>query len=334
MEKLCFYDVSPVDQTQLQQHLNNLPATFSSEHLSVENADPEATVLSVFVSSKVTAEMITKMPKLKLIACRSTGVDNIDIAAAKSRHIAIASVPTYGEHTVAEYTFALLLTLSRKIIAAELALRDGQTDHSNLQGFDLFGRTFGLLGAGKIGRNVAILARAFGMNVIAYDPFPNNDAAAQIGYTYSTLDEVLKSSDVISMHVPYLPENDHLMNEQRFALMKPTAILLNTSRGEVVDTKALISALKDHRLGGAALDVFEGEKLVGIDEEMFQLRAQQVDTMALEADIELSILQKLPNVLMTNHNAYNTVEAVGRINQTSVENITKFLASEPQNLIP
>jgi len=136
------------------------------------------------------------------------------------------------------------------------------------------------------------------------------------------------------MHVPYLPENNHFMNEQRFALMKPTAILLNTSRGEVVDTKALVSALKDHHLGGAGLDVFEGEKLVGLDEEMFQLRAQQVDTMALEADIELSILQKLPNVLMTNHNAYNTIEAVGRINQTSVENITKFLANEPQNLIP
>jgi D-lactate dehydrogenase len=292
---------------------------------------PDATIISPFVTSQITADIIAAMPSLKLIACRSTGYDNVDIQAAKKRGISVCNVPSYGENTVAEYAFGLILALARKIPQAIEQLKAGNTSHTDLQGIDLMGKTLGILGAGRIGCHMAQIGRGFGMNVVAFDKFTNPKLAEQYGFIYLPQDEVLAQADILSLHVPNIPETKHLINSQTLALMKSTSVIINTARGEIVDARALIEALSEHRLAGAALDVFEGENVASLDDELDQLRASEVDRLILQRSLEISVLQKLPNVILTNHNAFNTTEAVQRINQTTVENIAAFLAGKPQN---
>lgn len=308
MATIIFYDTTSTDTQQLMhalQHSGHNP-TFVSEPISLENLRPEAETVSVFVSSTVTAEMLERMPKLKLIATRSTGTDHIDMGAAKARGIEVLNVPTYGEHTVAEYAFALLLSLSRKLAAAETAAKTGHVVRDDLCGFDLHGKTFGIIGAGRIGQNAARIAKGFGMRVVAYDPFPSNQAAREIGYSYMSLSELSERSDVISLHAPATDENHHLINASFLAKTKRGTVLVNTGRGELVDTTALLTALKTGQLAGAALDV--------VDDDRYQEVANH------------------PNSIVTPHMAFNTHEAVERINQTTAANVVRFWqARQPGN---
>lgn len=337
MAKIHFYDVTKNEAEPLKdlatKQLAEHDVSFDGDELTVQNADAEAEVVTIFVSSHVGAEELAKMPKLRLLVCRSTGYDNIDLDAAKARNVVVTNVPTYGENTVAEYAFGLILMLSRKLPQAIEALHEGQTSHDALQGWDLLGKTLGVVGAGRIGCHLAQIGRGFGMEVLAFDERPDPKRSQQYGFTYAALEDVLARADVVSLHVPGLPSTTHMINRERLAKMKTTAILINTCRGEVVDTSALIEALQAGRPAGAALDVFEAEPLVGIDEELRLLRAQKVDQLAAEESLEFDVLKKMPNVIMTNHNAFNTVEAVARINTTSVDNIVKFLAGTPQNQV-
>jgi D-lactate dehydrogenase len=309
MTSIHFFDVNQHDATLLKDIIaKDLPGAQATFHQELASPHPDAMVISPFVSSKVTAEMIAAMPKLKLIACRSTGYDNIDLAAAAEHGITVCNVPSYGENTVAEYAFGLLLALTRKIPQAIAQLQAGNTSHDQLQGIDLAGKTLGILGAGRIGCRMAQIANGFGMKVITYDTRPNPARAEQYHFRYEPLDTVLRTADILSLHLPNLPETKHLLSAAALTKLKPGAILVNTSRGEVVETGALIEALTTNRLSGAALDVFEGENNLGP-----------------------STLQKLPNVVLTNHNAFNTAEAVARIHQTTIQNIAAFLKGEPQN---
>lgn len=331
MANIAFYDASVEDEAFFKQALADQHLGFASEPITSANVEPKTDVLSLFVSSRLTRELLNGFPNVRLIAARSTGIDHIDSDAAKERGIPIVTVPTYGEHTVAEYTFGLLLALTRRLPAALEAAHAGSRNHAELQGMDLFGRTFGVIGAGKIGKNVARLAKGFGMNVVAYDPFPDPKAASEIAFEYKTLEEVLTQSDVVSLHVPYTPENHHLINAERLRLLKPTAILINTARGELVDTKALVECVTGGYIGGVALDVIESEQLISPLEELTLLRADQVDPSLLMHSVEISVLKDQPNVLITSHNAFNTKEAIGRINQTTVDNIRAFLNGQIQN---
>ncbi len=332
MANIAFYDATATDEAYFRQASGNQTVSFSSEALTPGNINPEADIVSVFVSSHFNRELINSFPNLKMIAARSTGVDHIDSAAARDRNIVICTVPTYGEHTVAEYAFGLLLSLTRKLPAAIEAAHNGSRSHEALKGVDLFGKTFGVIGAGRIGRNTAKLAKGFGMSVIAYDPFPNQPAATEIGYEYKSLEEVLGQADVISLHVPYTPENHHLLNAQRLALIKPTSILINTARGELVDTMALVDRVSNGHLAGVALDVIESEQLINPLEEIALLRADQIDASLLMNSVEINVLKNQPNVIITSHNAFNTKEAIERINQITVENIRAFISGQPQNL--
>ncbi|HEX3082853.1 MAG TPA: NAD(P)-dependent oxidoreductase, partial [Candidatus Saccharimonadia bacterium] len=201
----------------------------------------------------------------------------------------------------------------------------GNTSHEALQGVDLMGKTLGILGAGRIGRHMAQIAHGFGMKVVAFDAFPDEERAKQYHFTYQTLDDVLAEADVLSLHVPNLAETKHLLGAPALAKMKPSAVVINTARGEVIDTRALIEALATGRLAGAALDVVEGEETASLDAELDHLRAEATDHLVLERNFEIATLQKLPNVILTNHNAFNTLEAVERINRTTVENIAAYL---------
>ncbi len=331
MANIVFYDATESDEKFFRQAIGDHNLLFTRDQLSANNIAAEADIISVFVSSKVPRELLNYFTKVTMIAARSTGFDNIDATAAKERNIVISTVPTYGEHTVAEYTFGLLLSLTRKLPHAIESAHNGIRSHAELQGVDLVGKTFGIIGAGKIGRNTAKLAKGFGMNVLAFDPFPNTQAATEIGYQYKTLEEVLREADVISLHVPYTPENQHLINVERLALMKPTAYLINTARGELIDTKALVDSVCNGHLAGVALDVMESEQLISPLEEIAMLRADQIDNNLLMHSVEINVLQSQPNVIITSHNAFNSKEAIERINQTTVENIKAFLAGNPQN---
>jgi len=275
----------------------------------------DADVVSVFIDSTVDKNIIDALPNLKFITTRSTGFDHIDYEYAKSKGIQVSNVPVYGSETVAEFTFALLLSLSRKIREANFALKENRNYSTppDAQGFDLEKKTIGVVGTGKIGKNVIRIARGFNMNVLAYDLFPDMNFAGENNFAYKNLEEVLSQSDIVTLHAPYTKENHHLINKENISLFKKGAYLINTARGELVETEALEKALKDGSIAGAGLDVLEGEKVYKKGDNIPML--------------------EWPNVLMTPHVAFNTREAEARILQTTVENIQKFISDSPINLV-
>jgi D-lactate dehydrogenase len=283
----------------------------------------EATVITLHTSSKLDRDAINKFPKLKLIVARSTGFDHIDIAAANQRNIPVCTVPSYGANTVAEYTFLLILALSRRILPIIEATRCGEIDPIALQGSDLSGKTLGVIGAGMIGKHTITIGNGFGMKVVAFDPYPNEAAAKDLNFTYVTLEELLAQSDVVSLHAPATPENMHLMNHERFEMLKPGAILINTARGSLIDTEALIDALSTGKIGGVGIDVIEGEALIDADTELHMLESHSIAINAEHA-AQIGLLSRLPNVILTAHNAYNSREALSRIQSVTVEDILGF----------
>jgi len=324
MTNITFYSTTPLDQQRFTELFagTDFQCEFVSGSIDHQHSNADATVISIFVSDQVTAKVMDSMPKLRLIATRSTGFDHIDLEAAKQRGITVVTVPRYGEATVAEYTFALLLSLSRKISAGQQAISTGKVDTTALCGFDLRDKTIGLVGTGKIGLHAALIAKGFGMKVIAYDPYPNEAKAQEIGFEYVPLEALAERSDVISLHAPATPENHHLVDSAFLKRVKSSAVLINTARGELVDTGALLERLQAGAIAGAGLDVLEYEAhLHGtVDEE-----DPGVQTVRA--------LQGLPNVILTPHNAFNTHEAVDRIRQTTAQNIIDFYKGTTPNKV-
>lgn len=332
MSLIYFYDSTKLDKSQITDNLRDSDHDwrFIDESIHINNIDPETEVLSPFVTSNVTREIIEKLPKLKLIACRSTGFNNVDLEAAEERNITVVNVPRYGESTVAEYAFILIGSLLRKIpqsIGADLS------EQPSLVGSDLHGKILGVIGTGNIGQHAIKIAKGFGMKVIASDPYENKSIEQSLGFSYTTLENLMSQSDVITIHAPYLPATHHLINRDRLALMKQSAIIVNTARGEIIDTASLVDALSGNKIAGAALDVVEGETLLNKENEAKILNADVLDEEELRYGMEISLLRKMPNVILTPHNAFNTVEAIGRINKTTAENIKQFWYGEVPNKV-
>ncbi|GIK49838.1 MAG: lactate dehydrogenase [Alphaproteobacteria bacterium] len=291
----------------------------------------DAQIISPFVYSRLNARVLSLFPALKLIATRSTGYDHIDLGYCREHGIAVANVPGYGDATVAEHVFALLLALARRIVDAAERTRRGRFDQSGLRGFELAGKTIAVIGTGRIGLHVIQIARGFGMEVLAVDARPNEAAAQRLSFRYVPLDAALAAGDVITLHVPATPATSRLVSEREFRLMKPSAVLINTARGSVVDVEALVRALADGRLGAAGLDVLPREPQLRDEAEIFRAGAEGGhDLKALVAN---HVLLRFPNVLVTPHNAYNTSEAIGRIIETTLENIEAFARGAPQNVV-
>lgn len=274
-------------------------------------------IAGVFSDSSVDAQVIGELPSLRFIAALSTGFDNIDVATATARGIAVSSVPAYGENTVAEFAFALILALSRKIREASARV---QIEHrfatDGLCGFDLKGKTLGVIGTGRIGRHSIKIAKGFEMNVVAYDVYHDDAFAKETGFEYLELNDLLSKSDVITIHAPYLPSTHHLINTGNIGAVKKGAYLVNTARGAIVETAAVIQALKSGQLGGAGLDVLEDEA---------KMKAGDMSPVAE--------LTGLPNVILTPHNAFNTKEAYFRILDTTIDNIAAFANGAPINVV-
>lgn len=335
MAVITFYNATKMDEFQLTDGLRGTDHywEFKPEPISVATLNPDAEVISVFVGSNVTREIIDRLPKLKLIAARSTGFDHIDVKYASERGITVTNVPTYGENTVAEHAFALLLALSRKLIPAVEDTAVGRFVASNHTGIDLKNRTIGIIGMGHIGQHTAKIARGFEMNVVAYDVHPNEELAKNLNFTYVSLEELLGKSDVISLHAPLTPNNYHLINHHSIQKMKPGAILINTARGELVENRALIVALRSKLLAGAGLDTIEGENYLTTAALIDTVMSNAASPMAYEYAAEERILLQMPNTVVTQHAAFNTAEAIKRINDTTAQNIVDFWYGNTPNKV-
>lgn len=291
-----------------------------------------AEILSIFVSHQCKSEELGKLPNLKLIAARSTGFDYVDVAAARERGVEVVYVPSYGENTVAEFAFALLLSLSRKIPEAhEQITETGKFTQSNLRGFDLKDKIVGIVGTGRIGANMIRMAKGFKMNVIAYDPFPKQELQNE-GFRYVSFEELLRESDIISMHAPLNEHTHHMINKENINKMKKGVIFINTARGGLIETGALEKALEEGIIAAAGLDVLEEEK--DMSDETSLLNNPDAKIEELKNVLANHYLIHHPRVLVTPHIAFNTTEAVQRILDTTIDNINAFTRGEVKNRVP
>lgn len=313
------FDTKPYDRDALEQASADLGIEwrffeFRLTH-DTASAAKNARAVCVFVNDQLDRPCLEALASLgvKLVALRSTGFNNVDVRAAKDLHLTVTRVPVYSPHAVAEHAVALLLTLNRKTHRAFNRVRELNFSLTGLTGFDLYARTAGIVGTGKIGRVAGQILRGFGMRVLAYDPFPNNEWATQAEVEYvATLSELLRMSDVVSLHTPLTPETRYTIRAETIALMKRGSILINSSRGGLVDTKALIQALKSGYLAGVGLDVYEEEEGIFFED---------LSSDILQDD-DLARLLTFPNVLITSHQAFLTNEALGEIAQTTAANIS------------
>ncbi|MBB5353538.1 D-lactate dehydrogenase [Haloferula luteola] len=320
----AFYDTKSYDRTYFlrENEGGDVELRFFEHRLNASTAASAegCKAVCVFVNDRVDRECLTELAHrgVKLIALRCAGFNNVDLEAAAELGLQVVRVPAYSPHAVAEHTVALLLALNRKIHRAYYRVREMNFSLGGLVGFDLHGKTVGVVGTGKIGKLAAGIFRGFGCDVLASDAYPDAHWASATGVRYVPLEQLFAESDVVSLHLPLTPESDHLLNDDAIARMKPTAYLINTSRGRLVDSKAVIRALKEGRLGGVALDVYEEEEGVFFEDH---------SDHALQDDV-LTRLLSFPNVLITSHQAFLTDEALKAIAGVTLDSIRRFAAGE------
>jgi D-lactate dehydrogenase len=319
------FDTKPYDRDSLQRASagTGIEWRFMECRLSAETATAAhgARAVCTFVNDRVDRPCLEALAKLgvKHIALRCAGFNSIDVAAAKELGLAATRVPAYSPYAVAEHAVALLLALNRKIPRANNRVHDLNFSLNGLVGFDLHGKTAGIFGTGKIGRIAAEILRGFGMKVLAFDPFPSPDWAKQHGIEYTDAKTLARECEVISLHTPLTPETHHIIRRETLELVKPGTILINVSRGALIDTTALIEALKSGRIGGVALDVYEEEEGVFFED---------LSGKILQDD-ELARLLTFPNVLITAHQAFLTQEALAEIGRVTVANLIAFANGQP-----
>ena len=334
--KIVFFEIPKAEQEFFTSVLKGQDLAFFEQDFDEENVDlaKDADIISVFVNSEINQKMIDSLPNLKFITTRSTGFNHIDVEYCKTKNIKVANVPCYGSYTVAEFTFALLLTLSRKVFDATHHLKDeGNFSIHQLQGFDLKGKTIGVVGTGKIGKNVIKIARGFNMNVLAYDLYPDMTFAQENNFIYKPLEEVLKESDIITLHAPCNKEDIHMINKENISKMKKGVYLINTARGELIDTDALVWGLEEKIIAGAGLDVLEGERELKEGIEILSSKNKADRVKDYKTLLEDRVLIDMPNVIVTPHIAFYSKEAEEEIIKTTKENIESFISGNLQNIV-
>lgn len=331
--QIAFFEVNDQEKEYFQNYLSaNNELIFYKEELNTEYIESikDIDCLATFINSSLKKEVLDSLPNLKFIATMSTGVDHIDIEECKKRNIIISNVPTYGEITVAEHTFALILAISRRIIESYTRVRDEKFSPEGLTGFDLFGKTLGVVGVGNIGKNVIRIAHGFGMNIIAYKRNYDPELEKQLNFRFVQLDELLSTSDIITLHIPLSGQTHHFINQDKFDKMKNGIVIINTSRGAIIDTKALLAAVQSGKVGGVGLDVCEDEPIL---REEKQLLSKEYTKEELLCVLENHMLRTFPNVIITPHNAFNSHEALDKIVRTTLENIQGFSSQNLVNVV-
>jgi D-lactate dehydrogenase len=325
MTTTAVFDTKPYDREALQRgsERDGIDWRFMECRLSTETVATAqgAQAICIFVNDRADRPCLEALANLGVrhIALRCAGYNGVDVAAAKTLGLTVTRVPAYSPYAVAEHAVALLLALNRKIARANNRVRELNFSLSGLVGFDLHGKTAGIVGTGKIGRVTAQILRGFGMRVLAFDPFPSIDWAREHGVEYTEPRTLARECDVISLHTPLTPETRYIIRSETLELMKPGAILVNVSRGALIETGALIHALKSGRLGGVALDVYEEEEGVFFEDLSGQILH----------DDELARLLTFPNVLITAHQAFLTQEALSEIARVTVENLIASANGRP-----
>ena len=318
MKKVAFFDTKPYDRTWFDALGKNYEITYFEEKLNHHTAKftDGFDAVCAFVNDRVNALAIERLYNngVQLIAMRCAGYSNVDVKAAFQK-LHIVRVPAYSPHAVAEHTMGLLLTLNRRLHKAYNRTREFNFSIVGLTGTDLYGKTVGVIGTGKIGRTFIDICRGFGMRVLAYDKFPAKDS----GLDYVELDTLLRESDVISLHWPLTPDTRHILNRDAFSKMKKGVFILNTSRGALIDSEALLDALNSRTVGGAGLDVYE--------EEANLFYEDRSDTII--HDDTLALLVSRPNVILTAHQAFLTEEALHNIAEETIKNLDAFFSGAP-----
>jgi len=352
--KICFVETESEEEDYFRAELG---AAHALEFVgALDEASADAEILSVWVHSTISREFLAAHPALRLIVTRSTGYDHIAVAEARARGVTVCRVPNYGENTVAEHSFALLLALSRRLRESLASYSSDRFSYQAMRGYDLMGKTFGIIGTGRIGLHAARIARGFQMEVLAYDVKTQPLVAATLDFTYVGFEELLRRCDVLSLYIPLLPQTRHIINRSTLALCKRGVVLINTARGALVDTDALLEALESGQAGGAGLDVLEDERVLQQDsariisseivthiqqsgspqpspdfEEPLQRRERVEELRNL---VRNSRLIERADVIFTPHAAFNSIEAVTRIDEQTVRNIRAYLEGSPVNLVP
>lgn len=316
--KIAFFDMKEYDKESFLPYENDqLQFIFYDTKLNTKTVTltKGADAVCVFVNDEINEEVINKLVEynVKLIALRCAGYNNVDLTATNGK-IAVVRVPAYSPYAVAEHTMALLLCFIRKIHKAYLRTKDFNFSLNDLIGFDLYGKTIGIIGTGRIGKVFINICLGFGMKILAYDKTPSKIDFVQ----YTTLDELITNSDIISLHSPLTSETFHLINQEKINKMKDGVIILNTSRGALIDSEALLEGIKTKKIGGACLDVYEEEA-----DFFFEDLSNQIIT-----DDVLARLITMPNVLVTSHQAFLTKEALEEIAETTISNITSYLVNK------
>ncbi len=327
MNKIIFFDTKVYEKGFLESSLSpDFELVFNSESLmptsDISSEIVNAEIISVFTSSRLTAEVLSKFANLKLIATRSVGFSHIDVEYCKANGIKVVNTPHYGDHTIAEYSFGLLLSLVRKIYHAEQDMKNGIVNNQYF-GMELFNKKIGIIGLGSIGSKAMKIAKGFSMEVLAFDPYPNKQLQEQYGFEYVDIDHLCKNADIISLYAPATPQNYHLLNEDRLNSMKDGVVIVNTARGELIDTEALFKSIIDKKVAGAALDVLECEEALA-NNCVYIKDHSCSDATCLRKTLINHKLLALPNVIVTPHSAYDTREAVDRIIEITVDNIVNF----------
>lgn len=322
--KIAFFGAKPYDIASFDKvnEKYNYDIKYFKGHLNPNNVvlTQGADAVCIFVNDTADAAVIDAMADngVKLLALRCAGFNNVDLEAAKGK-LPVVRVPAYSPYAVAEYSLALMLSLNRKIHRAYWRTRDGNFSLNGLMGFDMHGKTVGIIGTGKIAKILIRILKGLGMHILAYDVYPDYKFAEEEGITYTTLDELYKSSDIISLHCPLTEQTRYIINDDSIAKMKDGVMIINTGRGQLIHTNALIEGLKNKKIGSAGLDVYEEE-----GEYFYEDKSDRI----IDDDV-LARLLSFNNVIVTSHQAFFTKEALGNIATTTLQNIRDFINHKP-----
>lgn len=329
--KIIFFDVQNWEKEILAKHFPE--AVLAAESLSETTVEKyaDAEVVSTFIASKISETVLSKLPNLRFITTRSTGYDHINLEECQKRGVTVSNVPEYGSNTVAEHTFALLLALTRKVHASIHQAQVMNFDHEQLTGVDLYDKTIGIIGMGKIGQHVARIAYGFGMKVTTTSRNPDQKLADDLHFTYVTPDQLLSESDVLTLHLPLTPQTHHFINTENVTKIKKGCFLINTARGGLVQTEAVVKGLNDDIFSGVGLDVLEEEQ--ELSEEVAILSGEYKKSVDYKTLLLDHVLMNHPKVVFTPHNAFNSKEALMRITYTTLENIDHYISNSPQNIV-
>jgi D-lactate dehydrogenase len=331
--KIVAFELEDWERDAFQVLCSDHDVELVKEPLTEDNVGDyaDAEIVSTFIYSDLGKPVVSQLDDLQMIATRSTGYDHIAVDYCREHDIVVSNVPSYGDNTVAEHVFGLLLAISHNLVEAIDRTRRGDFSLEGLRGFDLQGKTLGVIGTGSIGRYVIEIAQGFRMPVVAFDVKPDDELAARLNFCYVGMNELLSTADIITLHVPANEKTRHLLSDDEFAKMKDGVVLINTARGGIVDIQALVRAIADGKVGAVGLDVLPEEPTIREEAEL--LRTIFREKHDVETLLANHILLRLRNVIITPHSAFYTIEALQRILSTSLENIEAFIRGQNQNVV-